>query len=248
MSIVNQVIGFFRCNDALLNQAAARSKALADQRAWLVKHQREVKERLRRQQHVMTLARDMRDAGGPQAVRDGVDSMQVGFTLIELMIVVAIIGLLAAFAIPAYSSYTTRAQVAEGPNMVGPIQSAISEYFANNGKLPSTCAIAGLTVTGPCLTQGKYISSLQVAPGGSIQLTYNTAAASSNIAGGILYLNPAVALDKTTLLWQCGNATYPPANAATAGLPTDDAGNALAEGITTIANQFLPANCRSNAP
>ncbi len=62
--------------------------------------------------------------------------MQQGFTLIELMIVVAIIGILAAVAIPAYQDYTIRAQVSEGLNLAGEAKNAISDFYANRGRLP----------------------------------------------------------------------------------------------------------------
>ena len=66
---------------------------------------------------------------------------QQGFTLIELMIVVAIIGILAAIAIPAYQDYTIRAQVSEGLNLSAGAKAAISEYFMDTGTLPTTNAL-----------------------------------------------------------------------------------------------------------
>ena len=69
---------------------------------------------------------------------------QQGFTLIELMIVVAIIGILAAIAIPAYQDYTIRAQVSEGLNLSGGAKAAVTEYFQDRGALPTNNAEAGL--------------------------------------------------------------------------------------------------------
>ncbi len=70
---------------------------------------------------------------------------QQGFTLIELMIVVAIIGILAAIAIPAYQDYTIRAQVSEGLNLAGGAKAAVAEYTMDRGSFPDDNPIAGLS-------------------------------------------------------------------------------------------------------
>ncbi len=85
---------------------------------------------------------------------------QHAFTMIELMIVVAIIGVLAAFAIPAYQSYTIRAQVAEGLGLTGPLTLAIASYHNDNGTYPSDNTEAALPP--PDAYAGRFVESITI--------------------------------------------------------------------------------------
>ena len=95
---------------------------------------------------------------------------QQGFTLIELMIVVAIIGILAAIAIPAYQDYTIRAQVSEGLNLAGGAKAAVSEFTMDTGRFPSDNTTAGIAATATDIN-GKYVVSV-TNTAGVIQVEY----------------------------------------------------------------------------
>ncbi|HTQ37345.1 MAG TPA: pilin [Steroidobacteraceae bacterium] len=164
-------------------------------------------------------------------------SVQKGFTLIELMIVVAIIGILAAIAIPAYSDYTTRAQVTEGLNLAGPAKAAIAETYSSGGAWPADNTAAGL---GSAI-QGKYVSSVQVVKN-QITITFkNGAPANKSIWGGTLTLTAGLS-PNNDVVWQCGNkggATGPGSN-ITAGSTAWMADL----GPNGIAAKYRPAECR----
>ncbi|HFB8941574.1 TPA: pilin, partial [Neisseria gonorrhoeae] len=91
------------------------------------------------------------------------NTLQKGFTLIELMIVIAIVGILAAVALPAYQDYTARAQVSEAILLAEGQKSAVTEYYLNNGEWPENNASAGVASSDKI--KGKYVKEVKVENG-----------------------------------------------------------------------------------
>ena len=150
---------------------------------------------------------------------------QKGFTLIELMIVVAIIGILAAIAIPAYQDYTTRAKVSEGLTAMGPVKASIAEFYMSTNDMPTNANQAGINVG----SLGDYVVGLEYQRDSQTQATV------------------AVEMDDTALTGvEAGNEHFSfVGSGGTAGVtwecrPGDESG----ESSNAILNKFLPANCR----
>ena len=97
--------------------------------------------------------------------------VQKGFTLIELMIVVAIIGILAAMALPAYQDYTKRAHVTEGLNLAGAAKGAVAEFRADRGIWPETNTDAGIAQKGSIT--GNAVNSVEVKANGVVEVTFD---------------------------------------------------------------------------
>ena len=146
---------------------------------------------------------------------------QAGFTLIELMIVIAIIGILAAIAIPAYEDYVVRSQLTEGLSLADGAKVALSTYEENHGTWPSTNASAGLS--SPASITGSYVSQVTVgSTPGVITMTYSSTPpqkANAAINGDTLELSAVT--DSGSVKWTCKAGTTNP-----------------------VPSKYLPSSCR----
>ncbi len=159
-----------------------------------------------------------------------------GFTLFELMIIVAIIGILASLAISTYQTFTVRAQVAEAVNFVASAKTPVVNAFNKTGIPPVDRAAAGMTPA-PADTQGIYISAMNVVDG-RIDVTFGNNV-HPEIFGDTLSLTPYQTAGDS-VVWRCGDAPIPDGAAA----PFSGGGVTSVHLPPTVALRYLPSSCR----
>ena len=129
--------------------------------------------------------------------------IQQGFTLIELMIVVAIVGILAAIALPAYQDYTIRARVSEAAAAAGACKTSVAEYYASKSSLPGDENAAGCSGTN---SPTQFVASTNVGANGVITVTLSTDAKLGGATGGTLVLTPTTGAGNVISSWACSGS------------------------------------------
>ncbi|MBG8715791.1 pilin, partial [Neisseria meningitidis] len=160
------------------------------------------------------------------------NTLQKGFTLIELMIVIAIVGILAAVALPAYQDYTARAQVSEAILLAEGQKSAVTEYYLNHGEWPGNNSSAG--VASSSTIKGKYVKEVTVA-NGVITATMLSSGVNKEIQGKKLSL--WAKRQDGSVKWFCGQPVT----------RNDTAKDDAVTGTDKIDTKHLPSTCRDAA-
>ncbi|HEZ4959759.1 TPA: pilin [Neisseria meningitidis] len=161
------------------------------------------------------------------------NTLQKGFTLIELMIVIAIVGILAAVALPAYQDYTARAQVSEAILLAEGQKSAVTEYYLNHGIWPGGNSDAG--VASSSTIKGKYVQKVEV-NNGVVTATMLSSGVNKEIKGKKLSL--WAKRQAGSVKWFCGQPVTRNAN----NTANDEV--TAANGTDKIDTKHLPSTCR----
>ncbi|MBG9091067.1 prepilin-type N-terminal cleavage/methylation domain-containing protein [Neisseria meningitidis] len=163
------------------------------------------------------------------------NTLQKGFTLIELMIVIAIVGILAAVALPAYQDYTARAQVSEAILLAEGQKSAVTEYYLNHGEWPANNSSAGVATSASDI-KGKYVQSVEV-KNGVVTATMLSSNVNNEIKGKKLSL--WAKRQDGSVKWFCGQPVARDGKADTVAAAAKTADN--------INTKHLPSTCRDTS-